>query len=131
MPGDVVSTSSRFSYVTQEKKETLTANFRFNPGSPGEPDEPIVRHRVKVECSEGGNFSGTSGLVLTGNSVSLRASANSGYEFLGWYMNGEFYTALPNFTFTMGEGDVVELQKRIWDFSESLGLESDMEGMLW
>ena len=104
--GDVVSTSSRFSYVTQEKKETLTANFRFNPGSPGEPDEPIVRHRVKVECSEGGNFSGTSGLVLTGNSVSLWASANSGYEFLGWYMNGEFYTALPNFTFTMGEENV-------------------------
>lgn len=103
MLGDVVSTSSRFSYVTQEKKETLTANFRFNPGSPGEPDEPIVRHRVKVECSEGGNFSGTSGLVLTGNSVSLWASANSGYEFLGWYMNGEFSTALPNFTFTIGE----------------------------
>ena len=61
---------------------------------------------MKVECSEGGNFSGTSGLVLTGNSVSLRASANSGYEFLGWYMNGEFYTALPNFTFTMGEENV-------------------------
>lgn len=81
MLGDVVSASSSFSYVTQEKKETLTANFRFNPNSPSEPDEPIVRHRVKVECSEGGNFSGTSGLVLTGNSVSLRASANSAMSF--------------------------------------------------
>lgn len=29
------------------------------------------------------------------------------------------------------EGDVVELQKRIWDISESLGLESNMEEMLW
>lgn len=29
------------------------------------------------------------------------------------------------------EGDVVELQKRIWDISESLDLESNMEEMLW
>lgn len=104
--GEVVSTQSSFSYTTKEKKETLTANFRFDPGSPGEPDEPIVRHRLTVGCSEGGSFSGTSGLVLTGNNATLYAYPNSGYEFLGWYMNGEFYTALPNFSFTMGAENV-------------------------
>ena len=104
--GEVVSTEASFSYTTQEKKETLTANFRFDPNSPSEPDEPIVRHRVTVGCSEGGSFYGTSGLVLTGNSASLYAYPNSGYEFLGWYMNGEFYTALPNFSYTMGTENV-------------------------
>ncbi len=104
--GDIVSTQSSFSYTTQEKKETLTANFCFDPTSPGEPDEPIVRHRVTVGCNEGGYFNGTSGLVLTGNSVTLYAYPNSGYEFLGWYMNGEFYTALSNFSYTMGTENV-------------------------
>ena len=104
--GEVVSTDARFNYTTQEKKETLTANFRFNPSSPNEPDEPIVRHRMTVGCNEGGNFYGTSGLVLTGNNASLTAYANSGYDFLGWYMNGELYTTLPNFSFTMGEENV-------------------------
>lgn len=104
--GEVVSTQSSFSYTTQAKKDTLTANFRFNPGSPGEPDVPIVRHRVTVSCNEGGYFYGTSGLVLTGKSASLTAYPNSGYEFVGWYMNGTFYTALPNFSYTMGEENV-------------------------
>lgn len=129
MLGDVVSTSSRFSYVTEVKKETLTANFRFNPNSPSEPDEPIVRHRVKMECSEGGNFSGTSGLVLTGNSVSLRANANSGYEFLGWYMNGEFYTALPDFTFTMGDVNADD-EVNITDVAGALSIIKGKDDML-
>ena len=104
--GEIVSTSSSFSYKTQEKKETLTANFRFDPSSPSEPTEPIVRHRVTVACNEGGYFSGTSGLVLTGNSASLYAYTNSGYEFVGWYLNGELYTTLSHFSYTMGEENV-------------------------
>ena len=104
--GEVVSTSSSFSYTTQEKKETLTAHFRFDPSSPSEPTEPIVRHRVTVDCSEGGYFSGNSGLVLTGNTATLYAYANNGYDFVGWYMNGELYTTLSCFSYTMGEEDV-------------------------
>ncbi len=104
--GEVVSTDAYFSYTTQEKKETLTANFCFDPSSPGEPEEPIVRHRVNVWCSEGGNFYGTSGMVLTGNSATLTAYPNSGYEFVGWYKNGELYTTLSYFSFTMGDENV-------------------------
>ncbi len=104
--GEVISTNSSFSYTTKEEKETLTANFRFNPNSPGEPTEPIVRHRLNVWCGEGGSFSGTSGLVLTGNSATLTAYPNSGYDFVGWYMNGELYTTLRTFSFTMGEENV-------------------------
>lgn len=104
--GEVVSTNSSFSYTTKAEKETLTANFRFDPSSPSEPTEPIVRHRVTVACSEGGSFSGTSGLVLTGNSATLYAYPNSGYDFVGWYMNGELYTTLRNFSYTMGTENV-------------------------
>lgn len=104
--GEIVSTSSTFNYTTREQKDTLTAKFRFNPAGPGEPDEPVVRHKVNVRCSEGGTFSGTSGMVLTGNTATLYAYTNSGYEFMGWYLNGEFYTALPNFSYTMGVEDV-------------------------
>lgn len=104
--GEVVSNVASFRYTTKDKKETLTANFRFDPNSPTEPTDPVVRHRINVSSSDGGSTSGSSGLILTGQSVTLYASPNSGYSFVGWYRNGEFYTGLSSFSFTMGNEDV-------------------------
>lgn len=104
--GECVSTSSYFEYTMPEGATTLEGRFTFNPDSPREPDEPIVKHSVMATAGEGGytNFS----LIrqLTGTGVTLTAYCNTGYRFDGWYLNGELYTKQPTFSYTIGEENV-------------------------
>ena len=104
--GEVISTDRSFSYTTKTYKDTLYANYAFAPSSPMEPVKPTLRHHVKVNATEGGYWSGTSGLVYEGSSFTLYAYVNDGYSFEGWYLNGELYTTLRNFSYTLGEEDV-------------------------
>lgn len=102
--GNIVSTSRSMSYVKRAENEVLTAHCRFNPSTPSEPGDPILKHWVKAICGDGGSISGTTNSrVLEGNSFSLYANANTGYEFVGWYLNGELYTKLKSFSYTMGK----------------------------
>lgn len=101
--GETVSTSTSFSYTMPVDGDTLTANCVFNPGSPAEPNDPVLRHNVTATCSDGGYYSGSTGRYLEGSSYTLTAYANSGYEFAGWYLNGELYTNLRSFSYTVGK----------------------------
>ena len=102
--GDLVSTASSFSYTTRTEKDTLTANYVFDPSIPTEPD-PL--YKINVTSSDGGYTSGTSnGRYLEGSSQTFYAYCNTGYTFVGWYKNGEFYTSLTNFTYAMTDEDV-------------------------
>ena len=101
--GDTVSTNRSFSYTVPIDGDTLTANCVFNPDSPAEPDDPILRHNVTATCSDGGYYSGNTGRYLEGSSYTLTAYANSGYDFAGWYLNGELYTNLRSFSYTVGK----------------------------
>ena len=100
--GDVVSVSRSFNYTKKTENEVLTAHFRFNPSSPSEPDG-IPTRKVKATCTDGGTWSGTTGRILEGNTGSLTAYANMGYEFTGWYLNDELYTNLRSFSYTVGK----------------------------
>lgn len=101
--GERVSSSTYFSYTMPVDGDTLTANCVFNPSVPTEPGDPILKHNVTVACSDGGYYSGSTGRFLEGTTNTLRAYANNGYAFEGWYLNGEFYTALSSFNYTMGK----------------------------
>ena len=101
--GETVSMSRSFNYTMPIDGDTLTANCVFNPGSPAEPNDPILRHNVTATCSDGGYYSGSTGRFLEGTSYSLTAYANTGYEFEGWYLNGELYTNLRSFSYTVGK----------------------------
>lgn len=101
--GETVSTSRSFSYTMPVDGDTLTANCVFNPDSPTEPNDPILRHTVTATSSDGGYYSGSTGRYLEGSSYTLTAYANSGYEFAGWYLNGELYTNLRSFSYTVGK----------------------------
>ena len=101
--GETVSGSTSFSYTVPVDGDTLTANCVFNPGSPAEPNDPILRHNVTATCSDGGYYSGSTGRYLEGSSYTLTAYANSGYDFAGWYLNGELYTNLRSFSYTVGK----------------------------
>lgn len=102
--GEVVSTSRSISYTKQAENETLTAHCRFNPSVPTEPGDPILKHWVRATCTDGGSISGsTNSRILEGDKFSLNATVNTGYEFIGWYLNGELYTMLRSFSYTMGK----------------------------
>ncbi|MBQ9641091.1 MAG: dockerin [Bacteroidaceae bacterium] len=111
--GTVLSTSPSFTYTTQTKKDTLYANYVFAPASPTEPVQPTPRHHVSVDATEGGYWYGTSGLIYEGNSFTLTANVNDGYSFAGWFLNGQLYTSLPNFSYTLGTEDV-DFQARFY-----------------
>lgn len=104
--GEVVSSSISFSYVTTAENETLTAHFVFNPDSPNEPSDPVLRHNIVVSTEDGGTVNVSNNRILEGTSTMLWATANDGYVFVGWYLNGELYTTLPEFSYTMGDENV-------------------------
>lgn len=103
---EVVSTERDFYYATTAENETLTAHFAFDPNNPVEPSDPILRHNITVSTEDGGTVSVGSGRLLEGNSTTLRAVANDGYVFVGWYLNDELYTTLNSFSYTMGKENV-------------------------
>lgn len=99
--GDCLSIEAYFNYTTTAKHRSITARFAFNPDSPDEPSEPILRRTVTATATEGGSTSFSSQYVLIGTSITLSASKNSGYDFDGWYLNGELYTHLTSFSYTV------------------------------
>ena len=99
--GDELSTSQSFSYTTTAKHRVIEARFQFNPDSPAEPSEPVLSRTVTATATEGGTTNFSSQRVLIGTSISFNAYANTGYDFLGWYLNGELYTQLKSFSYTV------------------------------
>lgn len=103
LKGETVSNSTSFNYTVPVDGDTLTANCVFNPSSPAEPSDPILKYNVTATCSDGGYYSGNTGRFLEGSTYTLTAYANTGYEFAGWYLNGELYTNLRSFSYTVGK----------------------------
>lgn len=98
--GTVVAATSTYTFAKGNTNETLTAHFAFNPGAPGEPGE--LPHKLTLVAGSGGSVSG-GGFYLNGKTVNIRASANSGYEFTGWYdANGNCISTEASTTYTMG-----------------------------
>ena len=100
--GETVSTESQFKYTKLTDDETLTAYFRFSPGSPADPVEiaKLIYHQLTVKAEEGGSVSG-GGKYLPDTRVYLSASVSSGYVFGGWYdENGTLVSSTQNFYYT-------------------------------
>lgn len=101
--GEMVSDRTSFSYIMPIGGDTLTANCVFNPSAPAEPTEPVLRYNVTATCSDGGYYKGSTGRMLEGTRFTLNAYRNDGYDFVGWYLNGELYTTLSSFSYTVGK----------------------------
>lgn len=99
--GDELSTNQSFTYTTMAKHRVLEARFQFNPDSPSEPSEPVLHRTVTATATEGGSTNFSSQRLLIGSSTSFYAYANTGYDFVGWFLNGELYTQLSSFSYTV------------------------------
>ena len=110
--GDVLSTSSSFTYATTAKHRSVTARFHFNPDSPSEPSQPIEKRRVTATATEGGTTNFASQRVNVGSSITVTAYTNEGYDFDGWYLNGELYTRLTSFSYTVTDSYYQDFETR-------------------
>ena len=90
--GTVISTNRTVSYTVTENDETITAHYRFTPGSPAEPNETKPKHKVYFKCDPAGlaGFNKTSGFsVSEGSPYSVTVYSVNDYEFKGWTWEGE------------------------------------------
>ena len=112
--GEIISTSRSFNYIMLEgiNANRLVANFTYEPGSPGEPAEAILKkpsHRVYLMAApaDGGYFNTESGnLFEEGTQQTFRAYNNQWYTFQNWTCNGEVVSTSSDYTLTIPNEDV-------------------------
>ena len=106
--GNVLSENRQYTHTKGARVETLTANFKFQPGAPSEPSEPTIRpkHYIVVTAGEGGTATSSSNRVMEGESVTITATANSGYKFVAWHQADTLVATTAKYTFVMATEDV-------------------------
>ena len=109
--GTVISTERTVSYTVTENDETITAHYRFTPGSPTEPNETKPKHKVYFKCDPAGlaGFYQSNGFsVSEGSTFRVEVYSVSDYEFKGWTREGssEIIGQYRTFSGTMGKEDV-------------------------
>lgn len=109
--GTVISTNRTVSYTVTENDETITAHYRYTPGSPAEPNETKPKHKVYFKCDPAGlaGFYQSNGFsVSEGSTFGVTVYDASNYEFKGWTREGssEIIGQYRTFNGTMGKEDV-------------------------
>lgn len=105
--GTVISTNRTVSYTVTENDETITAHYRYTPGSPAEPNETKPKHKVFFRCDPAGltGFNKTSGFsVSEGSPYSVTVYSVSDYEFKGWTWEGETKVLETSYTWNVNMG---------------------------
>ena len=105
--GTVISTERKVSYTFTENDETITAHYRYTPGSPAEPNETKPKHKVFFRCDPAGlaGFNKTSGFsVSEGSPYSVTVYSVSDYEFKGWTWEGETKVLETSHTWNVNMG---------------------------
>ena len=106
LDGEVISTSSSFTYTMPAKNVKLIAHYKYDPSNPAEPTEPDipVYSTLSLSCSpsNAGSFNINSGNKYeVGTSVSLRAYSKSNFTFKNWTENGEVVSTSASFSYVM------------------------------
>lgn len=109
--GTVISTERTVRYTVTENDETITAHYRYTPGSPAEPNETKPKHKVYFRCDPAGltGFYQSNGFsVSEGSTFGVTVYDASNYEFKGWTREGssEIIGQYRTFNGTMGKEDV-------------------------
>ena len=105
--GTVISTERAVRYTVTENDETITAHYRYTPGSPAEPNETKPKHKVFFRCDPAGlaGFNKTSGFsVSEGSPYSVTVYSVSDYEFKGWTWEGETKVLETSHTWNVNMG---------------------------
>lgn len=110
LDGEVISTSSSFSFTMPAKNVKLIAHYKYDPSNPAEPTEPDLPVysilNLSSAPSSGGYFNINSGnRYEAGTAVSLRAYSNSNFVFKNWTENGEIVSTSSSFQYVVKAGN--------------------------
>lgn len=106
--GEVCSEEMEFDYVVGSGNKVFTAVYDYNPESPAEPTL-ISKRRIYLECdpADACSFNRASGeKAEVGQSQTIRAYANQGFVFRGWYRGDVKLSDSNPFAFTTPDEDV-------------------------
>lgn len=108
--GETVSTDPYFYYVMPERNVTLTAEFRFDPTTPPDPQVPKVKRVLTLESqpAQAGSFNwGNYSEHVEGEAVRVVAyTANSSFKFLEWQQDGKTVSKNSYYSITMPNRNV-------------------------
>ena len=105
--GEQYTTSRSFTYTVTSQDAHFVAVYEYDPEL---PDAPLSNpaYRLFLSCQPTGacSFSRTSGLKTeTGSLVSLSATPNQDFEFVGWYEGETKVSSDISFSYTMTAAD--------------------------
>lgn len=106
--GEVYSDKMSFTYTVESGNRTFTAVYEYSPESPAEPTL-VSKRRLYLNCEpeDACSFNRTSGAKAeVGTSVNVRAYANQGFAFKGWYRGSEKLSDSNPFYYSMPDEDV-------------------------
>jgi uncharacterized repeat protein (TIGR02543 family) len=89
-----ISTQANYSF-TADKNETLQARFT------------LIQYAINVTAGTGGTTTG-GGTHNHGANVSLRATANTGYSFDGWYSGNTQVSSQANYNFIAAKDETLQ-----------------------
>ena len=133
--GDTVSATAEFTYAMQAMDTTFVAHFEFNPSAPIEPSEPNITppapvlpsYSVSVLTTEGGSVTSTHTSAKEGETVTIKATVQTGFVFAGWFNADTLVTTNTSYSFVMGHEAVEYLAK--FEFNPSGPIEPNVPSM--
>lgn len=111
MSGDTIVSRDRYFYFTMPDHDaTLTAVFRFDPNSPGNPDSPDQTKKytltLNTQPANAGSFNRSSGEQFkAGESIYMYEYNNDGFKFEKWISADTVVSTNRNFNFVMPAHD--------------------------
>lgn len=104
----VVSTSQQFDFAMPGSDVEYHAVFVYDPDVPANPDVIPLTYDVTAEASpsHAGSVSYPSTGVTTGHETSISASPKSGYQFKGWFYQGDLISNNNTYRFQMPDKDM-------------------------
>lgn len=88
--GKTISTENTLYYTMPAEDVVLTANYVYNPVSPGDPQQPVTKHPLTAVASPAGaaTFSYSGSEIACGETYYVEAYPHNGYSLKGWIVNG-------------------------------------------
>lgn len=106
--GEIVSSSSYYSFNVGDTNDTLTAVYEYLPTDPSEPEGVYQRHLYLTTDMEGScSFNRTNGAKADCDAyVTVTAYGSPGFVFGGWWKGGTKVSDTESFNYLMPDEDV-------------------------
>lgn len=102
--GAYYGSAATFSYQVGTEPAEFVAHFSYTEFDPMTPTEPIAKYRVYTSAMPSGAATTSGdGAYNLGSTVNIKATTQSGWQFVHWTLNGHVYSNALSFNYTVGD----------------------------